>query len=334
MSRITVTEINRVKFYQVPKAFFHNPKYLSMNSDAKLAYALLRDLLELSVSYKWFNEKGEIYVKLSREKLMLRLNIKGTQKMTKIMNELKQFGLIEEEQVGLNKCNEIYICTPENLSELYDDKDLLEHKKVDKNKKKSGVLKIKSPVKTSNFNGVLKIKSQEFRKSKVKTFENQRHTNTKHTKTKFSSSSIENVMEEITYLFNNVFNKKPTPNMIKKLEVLINKTDKEFILAVLEYAANHNANTPAYFFKTINKFIDKGIVNVADLEASITSFYNDKEKVSNESKGNSKKKTKVNFTQRDDYNYEEFEEVLSGVTGNETIPSQSEIEKMLEGLKA
>lgn len=328
MSRITVSDLNKVSFYQIPKSFFHNIEYITMSSEAKLAYTLLYDLLDLSAKNNWINDDGEVYIKLSREKLMLRLNIRSKTTAAKVMKELIKKGLIEEKRIGVNKCNEIYICTPKELSQIYQDDDLLVLKdEIEENKKQ------KKGVKASNINGSTKnelpeVQKMDHQKMNFKKSKKWTHTNTKYTNTKFSSSSsIENDLVEISNYFENVFAKKPTPNMIKKLEVLINKTNKEFILAILEYAANHNANTPAYFFTTINKYIEKGIVNVADLETSITSFCEKKGKII-KCKNTNKKKIKVNFTQRD-YDYGYLENGLSGIGEPEKILTPEEINNLL-----
>jgi len=98
--------------YQMPRAFFNHPKYMSMRCEAKLAYMLMLDLLPLSKENNWINAKGEPYVKLSREKLMRYLHIKGTQKAAQVMKELVEKKLIIYKKVGLSQCNEIYLYPP------------------------------------------------------------------------------------------------------------------------------------------------------------------------------------------------------------------------------
>lgn len=90
----TAELVNQIQFYQMPKSFFHNPKYIPMKNDAKLAYMLIRDLLTLSIQNDWVNERNEVFVKLSRNKLMDRLQIKGTQKFAQVMKELVDYELI------------------------------------------------------------------------------------------------------------------------------------------------------------------------------------------------------------------------------------------------
>lgn len=106
---MTKDYVNQIQFYQMPKSFFHSPKYMSMGSESKLAYMLLLDLLPLSIKNNWVNDNNEVFVKLSREKLMALLNIKGTQKAAKVMKELVDSKLIIYKKIGLTKCNEIYL---------------------------------------------------------------------------------------------------------------------------------------------------------------------------------------------------------------------------------
>ena len=56
---ITVEKINEIKFYQMPKAFFHNPEYINMKNESKIAYSILRDLLSLSIENNWVNKNDE-----------------------------------------------------------------------------------------------------------------------------------------------------------------------------------------------------------------------------------------------------------------------------------
>lgn len=332
MSRITVQDLNKVQFYQVPKAFHHNPKYITMNSDSKLAYALLRDLLELSVKNGWVNANGEIYVKLSRKKLMIRLNIKGTQKITKIMQELKDNGLIEEEQIGLNKCNEIYICTPEDLSELYDDSDLLDLTETEKKHEQSienkGVLKIKTPRKVSKINGSLKIKTPEIRKSNFKAFENQTHTNTKYTKTNFNTSSSK---EALIYLFENNICKLGKITKIKFLNIIENESI-EYLKAVIEYQSNINTRSYAGFEKGFKNFESNNIHTVEDLKIFLENYNKNKSKKTYKKK---EKKLLFNDFKQREYNYDILEKKLLGWTDEEISKhfnlSLEEVEKLSEG---
>ncbi|WP_410495505.1 replication initiator protein A [Cellulosilyticum sp. ST5] len=128
---ITVEKLNSVAFYQIPQAFYYHPKYAGMSGSARETYAILRNLLGLSVKSGWVNEKGEIFVKISRERLMSRLGIKKD-KMSSVFKELRELELIMEKRIGCNKCNEIYIYNAKELNEHYLESDLLEEVSEDK----------------------------------------------------------------------------------------------------------------------------------------------------------------------------------------------------------
>lgn len=291
MSRITVKDLNNDSFYKIPKGFLHNPKYISMKSESKLAYSLLKDLLDLSAKNGWVNASGEIYVKISREKLMLRLNIRGTQKMTQVMNELKELQLIEETQVGLKKCNEIYICHVEDLGVIYNDADILLFKEEEKNKK-ARVLKIKSQ----------ENKTSDFRKSKVQSFENQKSRVLKikdisilsNTKTKYlpSSSSKENELSK--YFQENICELKKTTSI--KFKKFIKTKDSDFVKALIDYQSEIGTKSYAGFSKAIENF--SRLNTPKELYNAIQSFRESK-KTSSKNKGTSKKAIK-NFEETKD----------------------------------
>ena len=182
---ITVKDFNSTTFYQLPKAFFYNEKYTGMKNESKIAYAILRNLLTLSIEKEWINEKGEIYVKLSREKLMKYLNIKGTQKMTQVMKELYEKELIVERRLGLNRCNEIYLCNPEELKIAYQDSELLDETEEEV------AMEEESRTFENQKSKSNQIKSQKQRKSNDSTFENQRHIkNSKVINTNYNKNDI------------------------------------------------------------------------------------------------------------------------------------------------
>lgn len=47
MSNFNIKEIQKEKFYQLPKVFFTNPKYVNLSNDAKITWSILRDRLDL-----------------------------------------------------------------------------------------------------------------------------------------------------------------------------------------------------------------------------------------------------------------------------------------------
>lgn len=105
---ITADDVKMVSFYKLPKMFFTDPYYMPMRLESKLAYMLLLDLFSLSVKNNWVNEKGEVYVSLSRTKLMELLHIKGSQKAAAVMKELVDYGLILNQRAAGKQCNKVF----------------------------------------------------------------------------------------------------------------------------------------------------------------------------------------------------------------------------------
>ncbi len=113
MSNFNVKEIQKEKFYQLPKVFFTNPKYTKLSNDAKITWSILRDRLDLSIRNNWIDENGDIFFIYTNEKLKSILNISSPNKLSKIKKELTQADLFNQIRVGLNKPNKLYIKKPE-----------------------------------------------------------------------------------------------------------------------------------------------------------------------------------------------------------------------------
>lgn len=127
-------EIN-LRFYQMPKVLFNNPKYRGLSLGAKAMYSVLRDRQELSISNnvkcedKWIDEEGNIYLLFANEPkkgddrtieekpirdltLTEILNIsKNT--VTTYKNELVNYDLIFIKKMGQGKVDRIYVLKPE-----------------------------------------------------------------------------------------------------------------------------------------------------------------------------------------------------------------------------
>ncbi|EML6929307.1 replication initiator protein A [Staphylococcus aureus] len=107
----TVQENYKERFYQIPKVFFTSENYKNLTNDMKIAYAILRNRLNLSIKNSWVDEDGNIYFVYSNEKLMEILNCKK-EKLTKIKKGLENDGLLIQKRRGLNKPNILYLMKP------------------------------------------------------------------------------------------------------------------------------------------------------------------------------------------------------------------------------
>lgn len=109
--RFNIQQQYREKFYQLPKVFFTNEKYMQLSNDAKIAYALLKDRLELSIKNNWFDENGDIFFIFTNENLKTILNCHDG-KLTKIKKELSKADLLEQVRCGQGKPNKLYLKNP------------------------------------------------------------------------------------------------------------------------------------------------------------------------------------------------------------------------------
>ena len=105
--RHTTAEHTRNTFFQLP-VFLFTSEFKGLSNDAKVLYALLRGRHELSVENGWENDKGEIYLIMSRESMAELLDV-SENTVLKIVNELKKFELVEEERRGQGKTNLLYL---------------------------------------------------------------------------------------------------------------------------------------------------------------------------------------------------------------------------------
>lgn len=106
--RFNISEVNAERYYQLPKFLFEGELKKSISAEAKVLYALLRDRFNLSCKNGWANEKGEVYLIFTREEMCDMIGC-GMQKIRRLISELKAAGLFEEEQVGQNMPNLIFL---------------------------------------------------------------------------------------------------------------------------------------------------------------------------------------------------------------------------------
>lgn len=127
------------------------------------------------------------------------------------------------------------------------------------------------------------------------------------------STSSTPTLDNLYLMFEEGFNKKPSSYMKKKINDFINQTSLEFVIEVLNYSIEHNANSASYLFKTLEKLIDKNLITVELFNESIQEHYKNKKDIKRNSSLRSIKRTndKVNFTQRE-YDYDNLEKGLLG----------------------
>jgi len=113
--RFTREDVMRNTFYQMPK-FLFSGEFRKLSNDARTLYSILRDRHDLSTKNNWINTNGEVYILYSRENMCEILGI-SEKPVIKAMNDLKKYGLVEEERKGQGKPNWIFLLNvkfPEN----------------------------------------------------------------------------------------------------------------------------------------------------------------------------------------------------------------------------
>ncbi|HEL1204783.1 TPA: replication initiator protein A [Streptococcus equi subsp. zooepidemicus] len=113
MKRITANHYQTSeRYYKLPKLLFESDRYKDMKLEVKVAYAVLKDRLELSLSKSWIDEEGLIYLVYSNSKLMTLLGCSKSKLLT-IKKTLREYGLIDEVQQSSSEkgslANKIYL---------------------------------------------------------------------------------------------------------------------------------------------------------------------------------------------------------------------------------
>ncbi|MEQ9764644.1 replication initiator protein A [Streptococcus sp. ZJ151] len=113
MKRITANHYQTSeRYYKLPKLLFESDRYKDMKLEVKVAYAVLKDRLELSLSKGWIDEDGAIYLVYSNSKLMALLGCSKSKLLT-IKKTLREYGLIDEVQQSSSEkgrlANKIYM---------------------------------------------------------------------------------------------------------------------------------------------------------------------------------------------------------------------------------
>ena len=113
MQRITANQYQTSeRYYKLPKLLFESDRYKDMKLEVKVAYAVLKDRLELSLTKGWIDEEGAIYLIYSNAKLMDLLGCSKS-KLLAIKKTLREYGLIEEVQQSSSEkgrlANKIYL---------------------------------------------------------------------------------------------------------------------------------------------------------------------------------------------------------------------------------
>ena len=88
----------RADFTSCQSSSFEGELKKGLSNDAKVLYSLLKDRHELSLQNNWVNEKNEVYLIYTRGNMQKILGL-SDKTVKKAIDQLKKFGLMEEERV-------------------------------------------------------------------------------------------------------------------------------------------------------------------------------------------------------------------------------------------
>ena len=101
-------EHEKYLFLQMPWLLIKHDLFKNLSDGAKILYSLLLNKTSLSLKNGWQDDQGRIYIIYTYDKIMEDLNC-ADNKVTKLLNDLKKFGLIKIVRRGLGKPNIIYV---------------------------------------------------------------------------------------------------------------------------------------------------------------------------------------------------------------------------------
>ena len=263
--RFNIQQQYRQKFYQLPKVFFTNDKYIKLSNDAKIAYALLKDRLDLSIKNSWFDENGDIFFIYTNEKLKTILNCQNA-KLVKIKKELTEANLLEQIRCGQGKPNKLYLMNPEITKE-----DIYEIEKQEENidepchedeVRKSNFKKFENQTSRSS-----KIKLQEVRKSNTNDTDisntdfNDTELNDTTTKTETNSSSGSRE-KYLIKLLKEEMSVRPTKAFIEKIADLSKDMTPDLLEYAIKYASENGNNPKQYLAKILQVWSNNHIYDL------------------------------------------------------------------------
>ena len=101
---------NRFSFLMVPWDLITKPQYRDLSMESRVLYSLMLDRMQLSTKNNWRDDYDRVFIYYTIDEIT---NTMGCckQKAVKLLNELKEIGLIDCERIVLTKPNRIYVKT-------------------------------------------------------------------------------------------------------------------------------------------------------------------------------------------------------------------------------
>ena len=259
----SIQENYRERFYAIPKVFFTSEKYKTLSNDTKMAYAILKDRLNLSIKNNWVDENGNVYFIYSNDKLMKILNCKK-EKLSKIKKALQDKGLLVQKRRGFNKTNILYLLKPIVTDEdiyLLDREENEVETYCDKEVRKSNTEKFENRTPRSS-----KIERREVRKSNTNDTD---FNNTNFNNTNYSDTTTYNKKQSSSGIHDKLINKVKnelginiTPAYKDELLKLFSNFDDDINNYAIEYASVNGSSPKQFLLKVLSNWQDANITTL------------------------------------------------------------------------
>lgn len=273
----TITSEARERFYKLPKIFFTNPIYKKISNDAKIAYAILLDRLELSIKNNWFDDKGRIFFIYTIKELETILNC-GNKKVIKIKKELTDVGLLDQKRQGLNKPNLMYLIKPiVTINDIYGNKKTTSKSSesmYDKEMSKRHIQKCRNDTSKNVKKTHQKMSKQHINDTELNNTDFNKTKNKLNNHNTYEENSDEN--KKILLYIGRELNIKMTKAYQNKLLKLVNYFDFETLEYAIYYVSMKANNPKQYLLKILEIWIYN---NIDTLEKAKEFKYNYKNKV-------------------------------------------------------
>ncbi|MDD3303987.1 MAG: replication initiator protein A [Clostridia bacterium] len=125
MPNVNINNIKNYLFYKLPKCILENEPYKTkLSSTSKIAYMLVLNRLSLSISNRWVDSKGDVFIYYSRQELQ---NDIPTSKKTAIsvFKQLEELNLIHQCEQGKGLAYKIYV--EDVFTQVYEKKKVVEN---------------------------------------------------------------------------------------------------------------------------------------------------------------------------------------------------------------
>lgn len=244
------------RFYRLPKVFFSNDLYKKMSNDAKIAYALLQDRLELSIKNDWFDEDGSIFFLFGNEQLGEILNC-SKPTVIKIKKELQKCDLLLEKRMGLSKSNRLFLLKP--VADIEDVKSFkIEQKSL-------------SSLDPQQKLNILTSRSQNYLLQEVKNF----NTNdTDFSNTDFNDTEVVSIHQDISKL--------DIPTSIKEVMMENQERLMDDMIKVKDIERHYKAHagilTDYQYASALQYSLEKTKGKIKNISARLTKAVEDKQK--------------------------------------------------------